>query len=47
MLEPHRNVLVNISLTSCACNGDHVGVLVKTGSIQQEKMMTQTTIRNF
>ena len=47
VLEPHRNVLVNISHTSCACNGDHVGVLIKTGSIQKEKMMAQTTIRNF
>ena len=47
LLEPQRNVLVNISHSSCTCNGDYVGVLIKTGSIQNERMMTQTIIRNF
>ena len=47
LLEPQRNVLVNISHSSCACAGDHAGLLIKTGSIQEEKMMTQTIIRNF
>ena len=31
----------------CACTGDHVGLLIKSGSIQKEGTMTQTTIRNF
>ena len=47
LLEPQRNVLVNISHSSCTCNGDHVGLLFKTGSIQKERTMTQTTIRTF
>ena len=47
VLEQQQNVLVNISPSSCTCNGDHVGQLIKTRSIQKEKMMTQTTIRNF
>ena len=47
LLEPQRNVLVNISHSSCTCNGDHIGLLIKTGSIQKERMMTQTTIRNL
>ena len=32
LLEPQRNVLVKISHSSCTCNGDHVGLLIKTGS---------------
>ena len=47
LLEPQLNVLVNISHSTCACNGDYVGVLIKTGSIQKERTMTQTTIRNL
>ena len=47
LLEPQRNILVNISHSFCTCNGDHVGLLIKTGSIQKERMMTQTAIRNF
>ena len=37
LLEPQRNVLVNISHSSCTCNGDRVGLLIKTGSIQKKK----------
>ena len=40
-------MLVNISHSSWTCNGDHVGLLMKTGNIQKERTMTQTTIRNF
>ena len=47
LLEPQRNALVNISHSSCTCNGDHVGLLIKTGSIQKQRTMTQTTICNF
>ena len=47
MLEPQRNVLLNISRSSCTCNGDDVGLSIKTGSIQKERTMIQTTIRNF
>ena len=47
LLEPQHNVLLNISHSSCTCNGDHVGLLIKAGSIQNERTMTQTTIRNF
>ena len=47
MLEPQQDVLVDISHSSCTYNGDHVGLLIKTGSIQKERTMTQTTIRNF
>ena len=45
--EPQRNVLLNTSPSSCTCNGDHAGLLIKTGSIQKQRTMTQTTIRNF
>ena len=37
MLEPERNVLLNISHTSSTCNGDHVGLFMKTKSIQKKK----------
>ena len=47
MLEPQQNDLLNISHSSCTCNGDHVGLLIKAGSIQKQRTMTQTTIRNF
>ena len=47
MLEPQQIVLLNISHSSCACNGDHVVLLMKTVSIQKEKTMTQTIIGNF
>ena len=47
LLEQQRNVLVSISCSSCVCNGGDVGLLIKTGSIQKGRMMTQTTIRNF
>ena len=47
LLEQQRNVLVNMSHRSCICNGDHFGLLMKTGSIQKAETMTQTTIRNF
>ena len=33
LLELQQSVLVNISHSSCTCNGDHVGLLIKTGSI--------------
>ena len=45
-LEPQLNVFVNISHSSCTCNGNDVGLLIKTKSIEK-RMMTQTTIRNF
>ena len=45
MLEPQRNVLLNISHSSC--NGDRVGLLKKIRSIQNERTMTQSTICNF
>ena len=35
--EPQRNVLLNISHSSCTCNDDHVGLLIKTERIQIEK----------
>ena len=47
MLEPQRNVLLDISRSFCTCNDDHVGLLMKIERIQNEKTMTQTTIRNF
>ena len=47
MLEQQQNVLVNISHSSCTCDGDYVGLLIKTGSIQKERTMTQITICNF
>ena len=47
LLEQQRNVLLNISHSFCTCNGNHLGQFRKTGSIQKERMMTQTTIRNF
>ena len=47
LLQQQRNVLVNISHSSCTCNGNHVGLLIKTGNIENERMMTQTTICNF
>ena len=47
LVEPQRNVVVNISDISCACNDDHVGLLIKTGSIQEERTITQTIISNF
>ena len=47
LFEPQRNVLLNISHSSCKSNSDHVVLSIKTGSIQKEKMMTQTNIRNF
>ena len=47
MLEPQRNALLNISRSSCTCNGDHVGLLIKTESIQKERIMTLTTTRDF
>ena len=46
-MKANPNVLVNISHSSCACNGDHVGLLIETGSIQKERTVTQTTIHNF
>ena len=36
LLEPLQNVLVNISHSSCTFNGDHVGLSIKTGSIQKK-----------
>ena len=39
--------MVNISHSSCTCNGDRVGLLIKTKSIQKERMMSQTIIRTF
>ena len=47
MLEQQQNALLNISHSTCTCNGDHVGRLIKTGSIQNKRTMTQTTIHNF
>ena len=47
MLEPQRKGLLNISHSSCTFNGDHFGLLIKTGSIYKERTMTQTNIRNF
>ena len=47
LLEPLQNILINTSYGSCTCNGGHVGLFIKTGSIQKERKMTQTTIRNF
>ena len=47
LLEPQRNILVNVSHSSCTCNGDHVDLLMKTGSIQKERTMTHTAIRDF
>ena len=43
----NKMFLVNISHSSCTSNNDHVGLSIKTGSIQKERTMTQTTIRNF
>ena len=37
--------LVNINHSSCTCNGDHAGLLIKTESIRKEKMMSRTIIR--
>ena len=37
--------LVNISHSSCTCNGNHLGLSIKTESIQKEKMILQTIIR--
>ena len=45
--QQQQNVLVNISHSSCTCNDDHVGLLIKSGSIQKERMITNITIRNF
>ena len=47
LLEPKRNVLVYISHRFCTCHGDHVNLLIKTGSIQKQRMMTQTTFVIF
>ena len=47
LLELLQNVSVNISCSSCTCNGDHVDLLIKAGSIQIERMMAQTTTRDF
>ena len=43
----NEKVLVNISHTSCTRNVDHRVVLIKTGSTQNERMMSQTIIRTF
>ena len=47
VLEPQQNVLLNISHSSRTSNGGHVRLLMNTGSIQKQRTMTQTTIRNF
>ena len=31
---------VSKSHSSCTCNGNHVGLLIKTGSIGKERMMS-------
>ena len=45
--EQQGNVLVNISHSFYTCNGDHVGLLIKTGSIIKERKMPQISIRTF
>ena len=47
LLKPLRDVLLNISHSFCTCNGDHVGLLMKTGNVQKERTMTLTIICNF
>ena len=47
LLEPQRNVLLNIIHSFCAYTDDYVVLLIKRGSIQKERRMIQTTIHNF
>ena len=42
-----QNIAVNITHSSSTCNGDYVGLLIKTGSIQKYRMISQTNIRYF
>ena len=47
VFQPQQNVVLNINRSSCTCNGDDVGLLMKTESIQKERTITQTAICNF
>ena len=40
-------VVENISHSSCTSNGDHVGLLIKTGTTQKKRMIIQTIISIF
>ena len=40
-------ILVNTSHRSCERNGDHLGLFIKTGGTQNERMMSQTINRTF
>ena len=49
LLELQRNVLVHISyvlVKNISKYGDYVDLSIKTESIQKERMMTQTAVRN-
>ena len=43
----NEKVLVNISHRSCTRNGNHLVLLIKTSSTQNEKMISQTVFCSF